>query len=347
MRLESARDLKEEVLASLVVPVGNTTLSVGARPFETLPQIHRTIAIGVAHARPEYRLAVRVQRPELMTSALVERIVDKARGEADVRMIGRIDKRPAGRARRAAPRQAVPDAVAWYQANTRPLLIGASVGHVSVTAGTITAFVTRAGRTCILSNNHVLANEDQASAGDWILQRAKYDGGRQPGERIARLSYWVRLKARAGNMVDAALADLEPGIAFDPSRLRGLVDGRDATLAGVAPAFIDEGEVVYKTGRTTGATKGRVTAFDLDNVVVNYDAGNLRFDNQIEIEGVGERGFSDGGDSGSLIVNGGMKAVALLFAGGDSGGSNGRGLTFANPIGQVLDDLKATLLFHA
>jgi hypothetical protein len=36
-------------------------------------------------------------------------------------------------------------------------------------------------------------------------------------------------------------------------------------------------------------------------------------------------------------------AVGLLFAGTDSGGTNGQGVTFANPIGAVLDALKATL----
>jgi hypothetical protein len=40
-----------------------------------------------------------------------------------------------------------------------------------------------------------------------------------------------------------------------------------------------------------------------------------------------------------------MEAVALLFAGSDAGGSNGLGLTYANPIHRVLKDLKSTLLF--
>ncbi len=79
-------------------------------------------------------------------------------------------------------------------------------------------------------------------------------------------------------------------------------------------------------------------------MVVNYDIGNLRFDGQIEIEGTGQKPFSDGGDSGSLIVNAGMQAIALLFAGSDLGGRNNRGLTFANPIHRVLKDLKASLL---
>ena len=79
-------------------------------------------------------------------------------------------------------------------------------------------------------------------------------------------------------------------------------------------------------------------------MVVNYDVGNLRFDGQIEIEGAGSKSFSDGGDSGSLIVNSRMQAVALLFAGSDTGGRNGAGLTYANPIHRVLNELGATLL---
>ena len=50
------------------------------------------------------------------------------------------------------------------------------------------------------------------------------------------------------------------------------------------------------------------------------------------------------GDSGSVIVEESTRlAVALLFAGGDVGGTNGKGLTFANPIHAVLDALKIDL----
>ena len=63
----------------------------------------------------------------------------------------------------------------------------------------------------------------------------------------------------------------------------------------------------------------------------------------IEIEGAGNKSFSDAGDSGSLIVDDEMLAAALLFAGGDHGGSNGKGLTYANPIAAVLKSLKVKL----
>jgi hypothetical protein len=372
MRLESVRGLKQQLLKEIVEPFsasasrirtagaralasaasalrfedGDTVFGVGARPFDTLPHTHRSVALGVVRRQGEYSLAVRVQRPGLLQSQLVTLLSRQASGEVDVRVIGRIDKR--AKARRVA-RSAVPASAAalvpWYQRNTRPLLIGASVGHVNVTAGTIGAFVRRGNATYILSNNHVLANEDQARAGDRILQRAAFDGGKQPAERVARLRFWIKMKTSGANFVDAALAEIDRGIAYDASRLRDLVNGTDATLAGQGPPITDVGGTVFKVGRTTGPSEGRITAFELDNVVVNYDRGNLRFDNQIEIEGVGNRTFSDGGDSGSLIVNATMEATALLFAGSDSGGSNGLGLTYVNPIEPVLNGLKASLLF--
>lgn len=369
MRLQSAQELKQQLLAEVVEPFsaranrlckvgaaavasaaaaggledGRLVLGVGARPFATLGQIQRSVALGVTRHQGEYRLAVRVQRPSLVHSPLMDRLTREANGEVDVRLVGRIDKR--AKARRTARRTAAAAALPWYQRNTRPLLIGASVGHVDVTAGTIGAFVKRGNATCLLSNNHVLANENLASAKDWILQRAAFDGGKQPSERVARLHFWIKLKKTGANFADAALAQIDQRVQSNVSRLRALVSGMDRQLAGLGPELVDEGETVFKIGRTTGPTEGRVTAFDLDHLIVNYDIGNLRFDNQIEIEGIARQPFSDGGDSGSLIVNTNMEAVALLFAGGDTGGSNGLGLTYANPIHRVLKDLKTTLLF--
>ncbi len=137
------------------------------------------------------------------------------------------------------------------------------------------------------------------------------------------------------------MAVLAAGIEFNAKALAGL----GGSLAGVGGPFLDEGTPVGKVGRTTATTKGKVTAFELDNVYVNYDIGNLQFNNQVEIEGDGDNPFSQGGDSGSLIVNADRKVVALLFAGGDHGGSNGKGLTYANPIDAVLRAMKVELLF--
>jgi hypothetical protein len=361
MRLDSAQALKQQLLNDIVDPftleasrVGSAgaravaasatlrgmvgeeaTFGVGARRFDTVPQVHRSIALGVAPNAEGFRLAIRIQRASLRNSPMVDHFTRQAKGEVDVRIVGRIDKRA----------KKTNGGVPWYQANTRPLLIGASVGHVKVTAGTIGGFVKRGTAVCILSNNHVLADEDRAKQNDRIVQRGAYDGGRQPKDAVARLKHWVRFKKSGTNTIDAALGAIDAGIKHNPDRLRSLVGGKDRRLAGLGPEFIDEGSTVHKVGRTTGPTKGRVTAFDLDNVVVHYDIGNVRFDGQIEIEGSGNAPFSDGGDSGSLIVNADMLAVALLFAGSERGGRNGMGLTFANPIHRVLEDLNATLLW--
>jgi hypothetical protein len=370
MRLTSAQDLKQLLLDEVVLPfsmvagsvhtpgaraaafesdaaglAAGSAFGVSARPFTAVPRILRSVALGIARQGNEYRLAVRVQRPGLLHSPIVEHLTRRAKGEADIRLVGRIDKRAKTR-RAPAPQIQVTRSPSkpWYQRDCRPLLIGASVGHVEVTAGTIGGFVKRGQTAYVLSNNHVLANEDRARQGDWILQRARYDGGRQPGQRIGQLRFWIRLKPKAGNEVDAALANIRDGVLHDPETLRGLINGADGHLAGIGPEVVDEGQV-YKVGRTTGATQGRVTAFDVDNVVVNYDVGNLRFDGQIEIEGVGRHAFSDGGDSGSLIVNDELQAVGLLFAGSETGGSNGLGLTYANRIHRVLKGFRATLLF--
>jgi hypothetical protein len=135
--------------------------------------------------------------------------------------------------------------------------------------------------------------------------------------------------------VDAAIATLDAAVDADFTKLTGL-----GKLKGVGDVFLDEGARVAKLGRTTGLTRGRVTAFELDNVTVNFDLGTLRFDNQVEIEGEGSTPFSAGGDSGSLIVGEDLRGVALLFAGSDQGGANGQGLTYANPLHAVLDALK-------
>jgi hypothetical protein len=119
MRLESVRDLKRQLLDKVVDPfaaeanrvgpvkahasaaavaVGGMmgdegTFGIGARPFDSMPQMHRSLAIGVSPHRGEYRLAIRLQRSGLRNSPLVERLTREARGEVDVRHVGRIDKR--------------------------------------------------------------------------------------------------------------------------------------------------------------------------------------------------------------------------------------------------------------
>jgi hypothetical protein len=201
------------------------------------------------------------------------------------------------------------------------------VGHVAVTAGTLGAIVREPGddRFRMLSNNHVLANEDLAKSGDEILQPGSFDHGVSPADVCAHLESAIALKP-SGNLVDAAIALVAEGIGGDPTALTGL--GR---LAGVRTQPLADEERVYKVGRTTQLTEGRVSAFDVDNLPVEFDRGVITFDQQIEISPVPGAGpFSLGGDSGSLIVDEELRAVGLLFAGNDLD------VTYANPISTVL-----------
>lgn len=328
MNLDSVRGLKE-TLASQLLPKIETTVTarvlpfgLSAGPMRRTQEPPRTLALGVApHGKGNFRLAVRVQKRAFEAGREVERITKQAKGEVDLRYVGRITKRAA---------------IPWYQLRQRPLLIGSSVGHYKITAGTLGAFVRARGGGVlnILSNNHVLADENRAKRGDAVLQPGAYDHGVEPTDVVGALDNFIRLKSRGANLVDCAVALVNAELAADHAKLRGL-----GKLVGLGDAFVDEGAAVAKIGRTTGLTRGKVTAFELDNVVINYDIGKLRFDQQIEIEGAESGPFSQGGDSGSLIVDAGKRGIALLFAGSDQGGANGQGLTYANPLHAVLDAL--------
>jgi hypothetical protein len=341
MRLGSARELKVALRDAILEGMAGALrregvlITAASRATPAPPPVARTLALGIARRRGhDYRLAVRLQRRGLEETAPLEAIRKRAHGEVDVRYVGRIAKQ----ARRAAAAREVP----WHQSRNRPLLIGASIGHYRITAGTLGGFVVlrKGGQVRALSNNHVLADEDRGKKGDAVLQPGAYDGGSVGEDRIGSLDRAVKLKPRGINRVDAAVAALDAEVAYDPRTLQGV-----GTLAGPDQTPVEEADVVEKLGRTTGHTRGRVTAFELDNVVVAYDTGNLRFDDQIEVEGADDAAFSQGGDSGSLVfAEDGHGALGLLFAGSDQGGSNGTGLTYVNALTHVLSQLRADLL---
>ncbi len=199
------------------------------------------------------------------------------------------------------------------QQRVRPVMGGFSVGHYLITAGTIgtccydlTPFPSIPNRYYILSNNHVLANSNQAQIGDPILQPGPVDGGTS-ADVVARLSRFVPIQFKTAttaplNYVDAAIAEIPFHLANRQIYWIGHV--RDLYEA---PAV---GDILQKTGRTTNYTTGRVTAINA-TVDVNYGGGRVaRFANQILTTNM-----SAGGDSGSLVLNLDEAAVGLLFAG--------------------------------
>lgn len=193
----------------------------------------------------------------------------------------------------------------------RPAQGGYSVGHYQITAGTYATAVTDAAafpgvpqRYYVLSNNHVLANSNNAQLGDPILQPGPYDGGMVGRDTIARLSRFVPIDFMPGarNFVDAAIAEGDFATLDREIYWIGYVTGA------VPPAV---GMTVHKTGRTTNYSTGRITAINA-TVNVNYAGGRVaRFEQQILTTNM-----SAGGDSGSLVLEyGSNRAVGLLFAG--------------------------------
>lgn len=227
----------------------------------------------------------------------------------------------------------------------RPAPGGVSVAHFRVTAGTIGCLsigrsAPRNSRLMILSNNHVLANTNNAAFGDCICQPGPLDGGSCPADQIAILERFVPINFAAGavNFVDCAT-----GWCWPDRVRRELV-----YLAGGVPQFFRIGSVpvapqmnmaVGKSGRTTQLTRG--TIIDVSaSVNVNYGGGRVGFfRDQISIRGAGGALFSAGGDSGSSIWtwDNNRRPVGLLFAGGG-------GITFANKMSRVVAALDINLV---
>ncbi|MFN8448941.1 MAG: hypothetical protein U0521_10190 [Anaerolineae bacterium] len=79
----------------------------------------------------------------------------------------------------------------------RPIIpAGVSIGHYKITAGTYGALVTdkTTGERFVLSNNHVLANSNDALVGDAILQPGAIDGGQNPADLVATLERFIRIR---------------------------------------------------------------------------------------------------------------------------------------------------------
>ncbi|HKS41084.1 MAG TPA: hypothetical protein VJX74_10775, partial [Blastocatellia bacterium] len=176
------------------------------------------------------------------------------------------------------------------KAKFRPARPGCSVGFKDpanqiVMAGTFGALVKDSHGVYVLSNNHVLADENRLPLGSPIFQPGLLDGGK-PGDRIAQLTKFVPLKAGVFNKVDGAIAKaLQKNLVSNSILFIGPPKGTTAALADM---------VVHKFGRTTSYTAGRISSINTD-VSVQYDTGVFKFSGQIIIKGLNNQSFSAGG----------------------------------------------------
>lgn len=220
------------------------------------------------------------------------------------------------------------------RARTRPAPPGSSVGYQdptgsTVMAGTFGALVQDGNGRYVLSNNHVLADENGLPVGSPIYQPGLLDGGQVPGDQIASLSRFVPLQVAASNLVDCAIAQVAD-VAIATNAILQI-----GPPAGSMPAAMNM--PVEKFGRTSGFTTGTIMSIAM-SVTVAYDMGSLTFTDQIWIQGQGGTPFSAAGDSGSLVLDrSSSNAVGLLFGGSQTD-------TFANQIADVLNQLGVSLV---
>jgi hypothetical protein len=237
---------------------------------------------------------------------------------------------------------------------TRPYMPGCGIGHPKVSAGTLGAFVRRSGgngghgshgsngngsngsngsnELFALSNAHVLADDGLAAKGDPVLQPAADDGGRDATDTVALLEDFVPFEfgdTGFPNVVDAAIARIGTEQIDLAIRLLG------RPPAGIT-TNVRRGMRVHKVGRTTDLTTGIVQDVHL-RLSMTYqrtanDRGRVGFRDQVLCTR-----FTEGGDSGSLVLSSSNRAVGLHFAGSPSA-------SVFNRIGHVLETLNVDLI---
>lgn len=220
----------------------------------------------------------------------------------------------------------------------RPARPGCSIGfrlpapHDNlIMAGTFGALVARGGARFILSNNHVLANENGLPIGSAIYQPGLLDHGDPATDAIARLSQFAPLSASAPNRVDCAIAEVT-----DPNLVGAHVMSKVGKLSSDQPFSAVEGMRVEKVGRGTGYTIGTVSDVSAD-VTLDYELGELKFVDQILIRGVSGV-FSEYGDSGAIVVDvDSGRATGLLIGGSPE-------YSIANHLDDVLTELGVSLV---
>ncbi|MBX5187214.1 MULTISPECIES: hypothetical protein [unclassified Rhizobium] len=216
----------------------------------------------------------------------------------------------------------------------RPAQPGCSMGFadpdpLNLLAGTFGALVEDSQGRYVLSNNHVLADQNRQAFGTAIFEPSPFDGGDTEKDKIAELEGYVPLDVSQANYVDGAIARLlQPNLAV--ADILGI-----GPPAGAKSAALNT--IVEKFGRTSGYTRGYIESISTD-LKVPYDIGTILFHDQIAIRSIDALPFSEQGDSGALVLEQTTGiAIGLLFAGSPT-------VSFANHISDVLDSFGVNLV---
>ena len=200
----------------------------------------------------------------------------------------------------------------------RPLVGGISVGNPQITAGTLAVVIEQERDVFALSNAHVFAMKIEDHCVKFldmrepvpIIQPGRVDGGTLNDKIGVLHTYWpIEFNnPKAKNYLDAAVALLDAGVSYYN---RGILTNGTITEIDITPVDVNNGDIIAKSGRTTGYTQGAVIC---SSAVIKV--GFCRdiwavFRDCIIVE---NGKFCRPGDSGSVCIKDG-KFVGLLFAG--------------------------------
>jgi len=202
------------------------------------------------------------------------------------------------------------------RAKVRPIVGGVSISPPENIAGTLGII---SEDEVIVTNAHVAAIDFKAnrtfSAGTPIYQPAWLDGGNR-SDRIGELQIYTNL--RNNPTVDGAVC--EPTVEFEKMKIMGIGELDGWTVP-------EKGEVVVKSGRTTGVTSSYVITNDATIKMGGYPWGYSIFKECI----ITIPAIASSGDSGSILVSDNHVA-GLVFGGSDVA-------TAANRIDNVIPEL--------
>lgn len=212
----------------------------------------------------------------------------------------------------------------------RPVLFGTQIQNFDndkrlqifkkgkINVGTLGCFVRlKDGSIAILSNNHVIAGENEGELGkDKIVQPGFdfYDSSNQ----IAMLNDFEEIKFNHAlgtvNEIDAAVAVIEitetkisqkhPEYSHS---FGGLKTARD-------PSPEDSGRKVYKVGQRTGLTNGLISNIGISLNIEYQNRKMARFRNMFAINNPGGRNFCMKGDSGAVVFDDEGTVYGLIVA---------------------------------
>lgn len=330
MDLGTARSMRDELLRGIQDPQaiagGTVKLQTAFRDLGRLLDGF-PLAIGYSHQDDDYRLEVRVQSRSRTALRAAKTLCARYDPNANVASVLSVTI-PRPRDSDVAPR------FAPFCNGEDGLQLGDSISNLDGGAGSIGGFLEdKDGAIWILSCNHVLAlfKENLDDLQTSIVHPARIDLGRPPinDDVVAYLGNYFTLLSRAvPNECDAAIAALRShrsesilgnrvpvGFGFQHEGKPIRTFGR-----GDSDWVPERGTKVYKLGRSTGQTIGRILGSGEDCWRIRVSDGKkvltYLFKNVLEVAW-GEVPFSEAGDSGSLCYaehDGALYGLGLVFA---------------------------------